>query len=341
MSAGVYYAPGDVRIEQVPVPQPGPGEMLVRVRACGLCGTDLAKYRLRLAQPGTVLGHEVAGEVVALGASVQRFAIGDRVLVPHHVPCFACVYCRHGSFSMCAEWKKPQIAPGGFSEYMLARAETTARGALKLPDKLGFDQATLAEPLACCLRGLERTGLQPGDSLVVIGAGPAGLLHVQLARLLGVGRIISVDLLDDRLAAAKRFGADIAVNAGKQDVAGVVRHFTSGHGADAVITAVGLPAVVAEAFDLVRPGGKVNVFAECPPDSRIEIDPNLMYHKEITLLGAYSSSPREVRIALDLIAAGRVDAQGLISRCVPLAELAQAFEAALAARDVLKIIVRP
>ena len=341
MAAGVYYAPGDVRIERRPVPEPGPGEMLVRVRACGLCGTDLAKYRHQLVQPRTVLGHEVTGEVAALGQGVDRFRIGDRVLVPHHIPCFTCVYCRHGSYSMCADWKPTQIAPGGFCEYMLARAATTARGALKLPDELGFDEATLAEPLACCLRGIERTGLQAGDTLVVIGAGPAGLLHVQLARLTGVAQIVSVDLLPERLDAAKRLGADVAIRADLQDVAAAVRKFTGGCGADAVITAVGVSSVVEQALTLVRPGGKVNVFAECPPDSRIDLDPNLMYHKEVTLLGTYSSSPREVRIALDLIAAGRIDVASMITRRMPLADLAEAFEAALAGRDVLKVVIRP
>ena len=341
MAVGAYYAPGDVRIERRATPEPGPGEMLVRVRACGLCGTDLAKYRHRLVEPGTVLGHEVAGEVAALGEGVDRFALGDRLLVPHHIPCFTCVYCRHGNYSMCADWKATQIAPGGFSEYLLARAATTARGALKLPDDLGFDEATLAEPLACCLRGMERTGLHPGDTLVVLGAGPAGLLHVQLARTLGVGRIISVDLIPDRLEAAKRLGADVAIRADAEDVVGAVRGLTGGHGADAVMTAVGIPDVVEQALDLVRPGGKVNVFAECPPGSRIDLDPNLMYHKEVTLLGTYSSSPREVRIALDLIATGRIDAAGIITRRMPLAQLAEAFEAALGGEGVLKIVVRP
>ena len=340
MSAGVYYAPGDVRTERMPVPDPGPGEMLVRVRACGLCGTDLAKYRHQLVTPGAVLGHEVTGEVVGLGAGVDRFDIGDRILVPHHVPCFTCVYCRHGNYSMCAEWKRSQIAPGGFCEYMLARAGTTARGVLKLPDDLGFDEATLAEPLACCLRGIERTRLSPGDTLVVIGAGPAGLLHVQLARLAGVARIVSIDLLPERLAAARDLGADVTIRGDEQDAAEIVHALTDGHGADAVITAVGVSSVVEQALTLVRPGGVVNVFAECPPGSRIELDPNITYHKEVTLLGAYSSSPREIRIALDLIASGRINVERMISRTMPLDQLGRAFEIALAGRDALKIIIR-
>jgi L-iditol 2-dehydrogenase len=341
MAVGAYHGPGDVRIERRPAPRPGPGEALVRVRACGLCGTDLAKYRHRLVAPGTVLGHEVAGEVVVVGEGVSRLATGDRVLVPHHVPCFTCVYCRHGNPSMCPEWKPSQIEPGGFCEYLVARPATVRHGILKLPDGLGFGEATLAEPLACCLRAVERTGLSPGDSLVVIGAGPAGLLHVQVARLAGAGRVIAVDLARERLDAARRFGADVALNASLQDVAAAVRSLTAGQGADAVITAVGSAEVVAQALDMVRPGGKVNVFAECPPGSRISLDPNLMYHKEITLLGAYSSSPRDLRVALDLIATGRVNARDMISHRMPLARLAEAFEVALRGRDALKVIIEP
>ena len=341
MLAAVYHGVEDIRIEETPSPKIGAGELLLRVRSCGLCGTDLAKYRHRLVEPPAVLGHEVAGEILEAGEGVERFRPGDRVVLPHHIPCFTCVYCRHGSFSMCQAWRETQIAPGGFAEVIRVGAPSVSRGMMRIPPELGFDEATLAEPAACCLRALERCGLGPGDTLAVIGSGPAGLLHVQLARVLGAAKIIALDLAPSRLEMARRFGADVTVNPSEEDAEAAVRNATAGIGVDVALTAVGSAAVVKQALRLVRKGGTVNVFAECPPGSQIPIDPNLMYHSEVTLLGSYCSSPREMRIALDMIASGRIDAASMITHRLPLADAAKAFELALAARDCLKIVLNP
>jgi len=341
MRAAVYYGVGDIRIEEMPKPSPESGEVVLRVRSCGLCGTDLAKYRHRLVEPPIVLGHEVAGAIESVGAGVGNFKPGDRVILSHHVPCFVCTYCRHGNFSMCPEWQATQITPGGFAEYIRVLRPAVAKGMVRIPDEMGFDEATLAEPTACCLRALMRSRLVPGDSVAVIGSGPAGLLHAQLARHLGAGLVIALDISPSRLEAARRFGADLALDARDEDLEDRIKDATSGEGVDLALTAVGIPAAVDQALRLVRKGGTVNVFAECPPGSMIQLDPNLMYRSEIVLLGSYSSSPRDLRVAARLIASGRVDAKAMITHRLPLGQTQQAFDLALSAGDSLKIVIQP
>ncbi len=341
MRAAFYHGPGDIRIEDVAAPEPGPGEVVVKVLSCGLCGTDLAKYRHRLVQPPVVLGHEIAGEVAEVGQGVQGLKRGDRIVALHHVPCFACHACRHGNFSMCAAWKPNQLSPGGFAEYVRVGARSVQHGVRRIPEGLEPDCATLAEPLACCLRAFKRSPIMSGDTVAVIGAGTAGLLHVQLARFHGAGKVLSVDLIPERLEKAERLGADGVINAAQDDPVEAVMGATDGQGVDLVLTAVGKADVIEQALKMAREGGRVNVFAECPPDSRISLDPNILYHREIVLLGTYSSSPPELDEALGLIVSGKVKVKELISHTMPLGRLQEAFEMALKARDCLKIIIRP
>ena len=341
LKAALYYGPGDIRIEDVAAPEVGAGEVLVRVHSCGLCGTDLSKYKHRLVPDATVLGHEIAGEIVEAGPGVANFKRGNRVIAPHHIPCFTCDYCRHLNWSMCRSWKRSQFTPGGFAELVRIGAPSVQYGMQKIPDHLDFDAATLVEPLGCCLRAFKRSPVGAGDTVVVIGAGTAGLLHVQLARLHGATRIISLDLRPHRLERAKSLGADVIVNAGEHDAVEAVREATESRGADLVITAVASVEVVEQAVEMTRDGGTVNVFAECPPDSRIPLDPNLMYRREVTLTGTYSSSPHEFRVALSLVASGRVNVVDLITHRMPLGQLEDAIEMALRGKECLKIIIRP
>lgn len=340
MRAGVYYAPGDVRIEKVPDPCAGPGEVVVRVRACGLCGTDIAKYRYRLVKPPIVLGHEVAGDVVEVGSGAARFKVGDRVVVPHHIPCFVCDYCRHGHHTMCRDFKPTNIDPGGFAEFLRVKPASVAKGMLPMPEDLSYDAASMAESTACCVRGILRCNIAPGDSVAVIGAGPAGLIHAQLARVLGAGKVISTDLVQARLEAALELGADDVINVSSEEPVEKVKDLTSG-GADVVIVAVGHPGPQAQALEMVKKGGLVNFFAECPPGSELKLDPNLMYHSEVTLLGSYSSTPPDLRMALLLIHSGRVNVERLITHRLPLDELQKAFDLAVEAQQSLKIVINP
>jgi len=341
MKAAVYYAPDDIRCEEVPRPRIGKGEILVRVRSCGLCGTDIGKIVERTVTPPIVLGHEIAGEVVEAGEGVEKFRPGDRVFIAHHVPCFVCHYCRHGNHSLCQQFRSTNIDPGGFAEYIRVPALNVEKTTLPLPEDLSYEEASLIESTACCLRAIRRYPIQPGDTMVVIGVGPLGLLHLQLALLLGVGQVIALDLVDERLEVAKKLGARHSLNPERENTLKAVQQLTEGRGADAAIVAVGNTTAIAQAIKLVRGGGTVILFAECSPRSLLSLDPNIIYHSEINLLGSYSSTPQEQRIALELIKTGRLKVKEIITHRFPLRKLSQAVALAREARESLKIIINP
>ncbi len=340
MKAAVYHGKGDVRIEELPSPQPAAGELLLRVHSCGLCGTDVSKYVHQLVEPPVVLGHEIAGVVESVGEGVERFKPGDRAIVPHHIPCFVCRYCRHENYSMCRSWKPTRIEPGGFCEYVKVAAESVKSGMREIPPDLDFDVAAMAESFACGLRAFRRTPLQAGDLLAVVGCGPVGLMHVMLGKSLGAGGIIALDIEPERLKAAKKFGADAALDASAEDL-GESLHQLTGGGVDLAMVCVGLSEAIYTALDIVRDGGTVNCFAECPPGAELTIDPNILYRKEIVLAGSYSSSPIELAMALQLLDGGRLPVDELITHRLPLEKTAQAFELAIEGKDTLKIVINP
>ncbi len=340
MKVGVYHDFGDIRIEEAPRPEAPPDGLLVRVRTCGLCGTDVAKYKHRLVKPPVVLGHEVAGEVVAVGKRVRNWKPGDRVVVPHHIPCFVCDYCRHGNFSACPEFTPNNISPGGFAEFIAVAGPSTEKGVLAIPEDVSFDQAALCESLACCLRAIKRSGMQPGDSLAVVGCGPVGLMNMTLAKSMAAGPIVALDIAPERLEAARRFGACVALDSRGEDVVGAIRKLTDGRGVDISLVCVGSPSAIETGISVARRGGQVHVFAECPPNSKLTLDPNLIYH-ELSILGTYSSSPADLAESLQLIAHRRVDLDPLVTHRLPLKKLGQAFEMAVAGKDALKILIHP
>jgi len=336
MKAAVYYGKGDIRIEDVPKPRIGPGEMLLRVRGCGLCGSDIAKIVQGTVEPPAVLGHEVVGVVAEVGDGVEGFEMGDRVVAAHHVPCGQCHYCRHGNPSMCRTFKATKLDPGGFAEYVRLSPLHVAHTTLHIPAGLSDEEASFAEPLACCLRGIKRSPPQEGDTVLVVGAGTIGLLMLQLARIQGA-KVMVTDLIEGRLDLARSLGADLALKA-KGDVAITVNQFTAGRGADVAILTAGAVEPVAQALECVRDGGMINVFAGIPPGSSIPLDVNQIYHREITILGSYSSSPLELREALGLLAEGAVRVEGLVTYRLPLTALPHAIE--LARRhEALKVFI--
>ena len=341
MKAAVYYDTDDIRCEEFPRPQIGKGEMLVRVRSCGLCGTDISKIVEKTVVPPAVLGHEVAGEVVEVGEGIKKFRPGDRVFVAHHVPCFTCHYCRHGNHSLCQQFRATNIDPGGFAEYIRVPVPQVENTVLSLPEDLSYEEASLIESTACCLRAIKRGPFQPGDTVVIVGVGPMGLLNLQLALLLGAGRVIALDLVDERLAAAGKLGAKPGLNPEREDSLQAVRQLTEGRGADVAIVAVGNTAAITQAMKLVRGGGTVILFAGCPPLSLLSLDPNVIYHSEVNLRGSYSSTPEEQRIALELMKTGKLKVKELISHRFTLERLGEAVTLARATRGVLKIIINP
>jgi L-iditol 2-dehydrogenase len=338
MKVAVYYDLQDIRIEERPEPKIGKDEILVQMKACGVCGSDLMDWYLRDRAP-LVLGHEPAGIVARKGSKVDAVSLGDRVFVHHHVACMTCHYCLNGDYTLCERFHETNIEPGGFAEYFRAPAPNLRLDTLKIPESLTFEQATLIEPVGCCIRALKKCGLQAGDSVAIIGAGPTGLIHTALAKTFGASAIIVSDLVESRLNFARKFGADHAINPKTEDLSESVRAETDGRGVDiAVVTAPSLEAYKA-GLDICRKGGKLCVFAPTTPGKYIQMSPKELFFSEIRIVPSYSTSHLETRLALDLMVSGRVNLGELISHRFKLNETAKAFETALAGEKSLKVVV--
>jgi L-iditol 2-dehydrogenase len=338
--AAVVYSGETIRIEELALPALGRGELVVRVRACGLCGSDLAKMFQQKLQAPTVLGHEIAGEVVRVGADVSQFHIGDRVVVAHHVPCYGCHYCRHGNYSMCRSFKQSNLIPGGFAEEVLVPAEHVKLTTLRLPTHVSFDEGSFTEPLACCLRGLRRWNLQPADVVLLVGLGPMGLLMAQLVRA-SRGIVLGTDLDERRLEFATRMGVDAVCSAADgEQVNRLVQELTEARGCDVVVLTAGHGGTVQDACQWVRDGGTITLFGNLAPQQPAQLDPNVLYYREITVQGSYSPSPLELVHALYLIESHAVKVDMLITHRLPLEALPQAVELARTRRAV-KAIINP
>jgi L-iditol 2-dehydrogenase len=338
--AAVVYSGETIRIEELALPALGRGELVVRVRACGLCGSDLAKMFQQKLQAPTVLGHEIAGEVVRVGADVSQFHIGDRVVVAHHVPCYGCHYCRHGNYSMCRSFKQSNLIPGGFAEEVLVPAEHVKLTTLRLPTHVSFDEGSFTEPLACCLRGLRRWNLQPADVVLLVGLGPMGLLMAQLVRA-SRGIVLGTDLDERRLEFATRMGVDAVCSAADgEQVNRLVQELTEARGCDVVVLTAGHGGTVQDACQWVRDGGTITLFGNLALQQPAQLDPNVLYYREITVQGSYSPSPLELVHALYLIESHAVKVDMLITHRLPLEALPQAVELARTRRAV-KAIINP
>ncbi len=339
MKVAMYYKNADVRLEEMPVPKIGPAEILIRVYASGICGSDLMEW-YRLPKAPLVLGHEIAGELVEVGAEVSKFAVGDRVIATHHVPCNTCHHCMRGNHSSCATLRSTSFDPGGFSEYIRIPEINVDRGVLKLPDDVTYEEASFVEPLGCVVRGQRLAGFQMTDSVVVMGSGMTGLLHIQLAKAQGAGKIIATDVSDYKLNIAKEFGADYTIHADK-DIAAHIREVNDGRLADFVVVCVGAKPVIEQAFDLVEPGGTILFFAPSGPDTKIEIPFNDYWWSGVKTLSSYAASPSDLDIALELIASGRVNVADMVTHRLPLSGTGTGFRMVEEGGDSIKIIVEP
>jgi L-iditol 2-dehydrogenase len=336
----MYYSNRDVRLEEMPVPKIGSGEVLMRVEASGICGTDLLEW-YRLHKAPLVLGHEVAGVIVAVGKGVQHYKVGDRICVAHHVPCNKCHYCLSGHHTVCDTLRQTNFDPGGFAEYVRLPRINVEQGIFPLPDEVSFEEATLVEPLACVLRGQRLAHLQPGQTVLVIGSGVAGLLHIQLARISGAGCIMATDVVDYRLEAARRLGADIAVHA-KDCTPASMRKAASGRLADLVVICSGATSAIKQALGSVERGGTVLFFAPTEPGVSVPISVNdLFWRNEITLTSSYGGSPADYASALELIQAGKIRVPEMITHRLGLAETGKGFQLVAQAQDSLKVIIEP
>lgn len=328
----------DIRLIEMPVPQPGPGEALVRVRVCGICAGDVTPWYIRKKCP-IVVGHEPAGDIVALGDGVREFAVGDRVFIHHHAPCNDCHHCRRGFPSMCPTWRATNLQPGGLAEYCLVPATNLAHDTLKLPPELSYEHGALIEPIACVVRAFHRSGIRPGDRLAVIGLGFIGQVMVGLARYYGASQVFASDFVPYRLEHARKMGADVVVDASQENLAEVIRRHTGGEGADIVMVGPSKPAVFQHAIDCAGKGANVLLFMSPEPGVRMEIEPFHLFFNEISLICSYSCGPAETRETLELLLSGVLRKEQLITHRFPLAQALEACRLTAQARDSLKVIV--
>ena len=336
----MYYSNRDLRLEELPRPQIGPGELLVRVEASGICGSDVMEW-YRAGKVPLVLGHEITGQVEEVGEGVSAFSPGDRVAVTHHVPCMSCHYCASGHETVCDTLMSTSFDPGGFSEYVRVPVVNVERGTFKLPDSVSYEEGSFVEPLACVLRGQRQANFFPGCSVLVIGSGISGLLHVMVARALGAGRIISTDMLGFRMEKARQLGAEETIKA-SEDVPSRFRELNEGRGADLVIVCAGAPQAIGQALGSVARSGTVLFFATTKPEVEIPLPVNeFFWRKEVTLTSSYAGSPADCATALELIRAGRLPVAGTITHCLPLAETGRGFDLVVNPQDSIKVIIQP
>jgi L-iditol 2-dehydrogenase len=341
-----FYAPGDVRVEDAPEPQAGPGEVKIRVRNCSTCGTDLKIYRYghHRIEPPRVMGHEIAGEIAQLGEGVEGWAVGDRVQVIAAIPCGRCAECRRGRMTVCPNQESMGYQyDGGFAEYMTVPAKVLAVDGLnRIPDGVGFDEASVAEPLACVLNGQELARVGEGDEVVVVGSGPIGCLHVRLARSRGAARVFLVELNRERLErAAALVAPDEAVSAQDGDIVEQILKLTDGRGADVVITAAASGKAQEQALQYAARQGRISFFGGLPQDApTITCDSNLVHYRELTIVGANGSSPAHNTRALDLIATGAVPVKDLITHRLPLDGVLEALDI-VSRGEAIKVTIEP
>ncbi len=346
MLAAVYHGVNDVRLESVPVPEIGPGELLVRVHTCGICGTDLKKIATGSHSAPRIFGHETSGVVAAVGKDVSNFRTGDRVMVFHHIPCGECFYCRHKTFAQCPTYKKVgctagfEPSGGGFAEYVRVMDWIVQRGTVRIPDGVSFEQACFVEPVNTCMKGIERLSLEKDEIVLVIGQGPIGIILAVLAQRTGA-KVITSDLYPERLKISKTFGLGQTIDASRRDVVHAAREMTDGRGADAVILAVGGNALIRTAMDATRPGGRVLLFAQTV-HSDATFDPAAVCVDEKTLVGSYSASVELQEESVRFVMGREMDLARLISHRYPLAESVEALNLAAHPKpDSLKIVIQP
>ena len=346
MQAAVYRGVNDVRMETVPVPDIGPGEMLVRVHSSGVCGTDLKKISTGSHSAPRIFGHETSGVVAAVGEGITQYRLGDRVMVFHHIPCRDCFYCRSKTFAQCPTYKKVgctagfEPSGGGFSEYVRVMDWIVQHGTVRIPDGVSFEQACFVEPVNTCMKGIEALRLQAGETVLTIGQGPIGIILSVLARRTGA-TLITSDLYPERLRIGSSFGLGLTIDASHTNVVERVRELTDGRGADAVILAVGGNSLIRPAMDATRPGGRVLLFAQTQHGEAV-IDPAAICVDEKTLLGSYSASVDLQEESVRFVMSREMDLDRLISHRFPLAQSPEALDlAAHPQPSSMKIMIQP
>ena len=345
MKVARLYSATDIRVEETDVPVPGPGEALVRTRACGICTGDIMGWYLERRAP-LVFGHEPAGDIVALGDGAsdlvgregRGFALGDRVFVHHHAPCGRCRHCRRGHAVHCATWRRTNLKPGGMAEYFVVPAENLATDTLHLPASMTYGAGSLVEPAACAVKSLRRAGLAAGDTLLVVGLGIMGMLHVRLAKAAGL-RVVGADLVDFRLAKALELGADAVVDVRRERLGEGMARANDGVLADAVICGPGSIEAMEASIEAAAPGGRVVLFTTSRPDDVLPLRPYRMYFDEISLVPSYSCGPEDTLAAFEALRSGVLREEDLVTHRFGIDQVCDAFAAAARVDEALKTVV--
>ena len=340
MFAVEYHSNDDVRIVELPIPEISSGELLVQMQACGLCASDVMEWYMKPRAP-IYPGHEPVGIIAAVGEDVRQFSVGQRVFVHHHVPCMVCHFCQRGSYSQCPTFRSTRLYPGGLAEYFRVPAPNVQLDVLPLPDGLSFEAATLIEPLACCVRGINRSGLQQGDTVLVLGAGSNGLMLAQLAQQRGALRVIIIDPIAYRRQRALEAGIEYVLDPGI-DPGHLLQNMYAiddGRKPDIVLVTPSNISAMQQGLELVGPGGTVLFFAPPPPTSTLPITPNALFFEEISLRTSYSAGPYETRLALDLLRTGRIRPETVITHRFSLQDAARAFSLVSKPGEALKVVI--
>lgn len=342
MKAARLYSFNDIRIEDIPIPEIGPHDALLKTKACGICSGDVMPWYIEKKAP-LVIGHEPSGEIVELGSSLvthhSSLSVGDRVFTHHHAPCFTCRFCRRGDYVQCETWKSTRIIPGGVSEYILIPQTNLENDTLTLPDNLSFENGALIEPAACVVKALKRVGIRRGDTVLVLGLGIMGQLNILLSRKYGAGKIIGADMVPFRLKKAKEFGADEVIDVSKDKLTETFKELTKGEMADVVIVGPNSADAMREGIECVSSGGRVLFFTPAKPGELLTIDPNELYFRDINIITSYSCGPTDTADALEIIEKGIVTAENLVTHRFPIDKTAEAFRLTAEAKDSLKSVI--
>ena len=339
MKVAMYYNNNDVRIEEMPIPTIGDTELLVKVKASGICGSDVMEW-YRIKKAPKVLGHEITGDIVAIGKNVKKYKVGDRVFVSHHVPCNTCRFCKNNQQTLCNTLHTTNFYPGGFSEYLRVPEINVDRGVFVLPKEISYEDGVFIEPLACVVRGLKTARMKPGQTVLVIGSGISGLIQIKLAKASNAARIFATDVEDYRLKAAQRFGADVVIHA-KENVPEEVKKHNEGRLVDLVVFCTGALPAVQQALHSVETGGTILFFAPTEPGVDVTFPLFELWNKQITMVSTYAGSPEDITTAIDLITSKKVTVVDMISHSLPLSEAAKGFQLVAKAKDSMKVILKP
>ncbi len=340
MKTAYVREPSVVAVSETEDPRPSSGEILVRMEACGICGSDLEKVFGRYGKTSMRLGHEPAGTVIGVGDGVTGFRAGDRVFTHHHVPCHSCHLCRHGSETLCPKYSETNLSPCGLSEkYVVPAWNVSHGGVLKLPDRMSFEEAAMIEPLACCVRAWAKLPYREGDSAAILGMGPTGMMHVMLAQAKRFSKIFCLDVNDFRLDFARKLGVTETLNTTDQSRRQGIMGSTDGRGVDVAVVATGSLQALEDAIDLVRSGGSVMMFGVPSQGAMMEIDMSRIYAKEISLFTSYAASDTDTRAALELISSSQISVRELVTHTYPITDSQRAFDHARSGDNAMKIII--